>query len=267
MNKFSIKNMSVKAKVTVFSAVMLIFMVIIAGVGLFAANTVNKSRRAHYDNYAMTEYNLAQSLFEFADIKANVNNMPIMYYAQGTTLDFAGEVAKVRSGEEDMKKYLTEVSGKISVFKDKNIEKKFTELSTKLTAWMANTEENIALFQQGKNSTNRADYDKDKIDEGCYDLMTDGGKIAEEADKVFQELITLIEAEADSHGDEVERGLTILIAILVVVAVIAFIIAFAYAIHLIRLLTTPVNVLSEAAKKMAVGDVDVECTKLSLIHI
>lgn len=263
MNKFSIKNMSVKLKVAVFSAVMLIFMVVIAGVGLFAANTVNKSRRAHYDNYAMTEYNLAQSLFEFADIKANVNNMPIMYYAPGVTLDFAGEVAKVRNGEAAMKEYLTVVSDKISVFKDKNISKKFTELTTALTAWMENTEENIALFQQGKNSANRADYDKDKIDEGCHDLMTDGGKIAEQADTVFQELIALIEAEADSHGEEVERGLTILIAILVVVAVIAFIIAFAYAIHLIRLITTPVNVLSEAAKKMAVGDVDVECTKIA----
>ena len=43
--KFSISNMSVRAKITTFAVVMLLFMIIITAVGLFAENKINSECR------------------------------------------------------------------------------------------------------------------------------------------------------------------------------------------------------------------------------
>ena len=42
--RFSINDMSVRAKITTFGVVMLLFMVIITGVGLVAESTINRER-------------------------------------------------------------------------------------------------------------------------------------------------------------------------------------------------------------------------------
>ena len=52
-----------------FTAIMLAFMVIIAGVGLFTALNINKVRSARYNNYAMSQYYVANAFTNFSNIK------------------------------------------------------------------------------------------------------------------------------------------------------------------------------------------------------
>lgn len=261
--KFSIRDMSVKAKIVMFSFVMLLFMVVIAGVGLFASNSINKARARRYDNYAMSEYNLSEAFTNFCNIKVRVRNMPIMYFAPGVDIDFADQETKIDNYEKVMNEYFAKFEEKLDTFEDPAIKTKYDEVRASLDKWMTNTREDMALIHQGIDSSDSADYDQKKVEEACTDLMQNGRVIADEAEAELTELVELIETESDKNGQEVNTELTTLTAILIIVAVIAFIITFAYAILLIKLITLPVNKLSEAAKKLAVGDIEVDVAKTS----
>ena len=84
--KFSINNMAVKAKITMFSIVMLAFMIIIAVVGLFSASRINKARRDRYDTYAMAQYHLSKSYSDFCNIRVTLRNIVLVYYDDAQNL-------------------------------------------------------------------------------------------------------------------------------------------------------------------------------------
>ena len=58
--RFSINDMTVRKKITLFSALLLVLMIIISGVGLWSSNMVNTARKGQYDNYAMSQYYITQ---------------------------------------------------------------------------------------------------------------------------------------------------------------------------------------------------------------
>ena len=67
--RFSINDMTVKAKITMFSLMMMALMIIISSVGLWSATTINTARNNRYNNYAMGQYYLSNAYSNFADIK------------------------------------------------------------------------------------------------------------------------------------------------------------------------------------------------------
>ncbi len=245
--KFSIGNMYVKGKITMFSAVMLIFMMIIAGVGLFTANSINKARSNRYNHYAMAEYYLSEAFTNFCNIKVRVRNILMVYY---------NDAENLQDQETKIANYKNAVSENLAKFEvnmdqySKEIDDQFLKVEDSIDRWYESTDEDIEMAKNGQ------------VTEAIEDLMTDGRVIADEAEAELSELITLMEEASDANNEYVERELLTLTVLLVAVAVIAVIITFIYAAVLIRGITVPVNRLSEAAKKMAVGDVDVDCTKL-----
>ncbi len=245
--RFSINDMSVKGKITMFSAVMLIFMIIIAGVGLFSANSINKARSNRYNNYAMGEYYLSEAFSNYCNMKVRIRNIVFLYYNDPTNLQ--DQKTKITNYQNAMRQNLDLFEERIDHFPS-NVRSQYQKVEDSLDEWIESMNNQISMAESG--------HPEDAID----DLMNNGRTIADNAENDLAELVSELERESDANNKQVETELGVLTVILIVVAVVAVIITFAYAVVLIRAISVPVAKLSEAAKKLAIGDVDVDCQKI-----
>lgn len=245
--KFSINNMLVKTKITMFSAVMLLFMVIIAGVGLFASNTINNARSARYNNYAMSEYYLSEAFTNFCNIKVRVRNILFLYY---------NDPANLQDQENKIANYRQAVYSNFAEFEERMVhlpravQTQFQKVEDSIDEWFASTDEDVQMAKNGQ------------VEEAVEDLMGEGRQIADTAEAELAELVEMLDEESAKNGQKVDEELAVMTVILIVVAVIAVIVTFAYAILLIRGITVPVNKLVVAAKQLSMGNVDVDCQKI-----
>lgn len=245
---FSINNMAVKAKITMFSVVMLVFMVIIAGVGLFSANSINKARRNRYNHYAMAEYYLSEAFTNFCNIKVRLRNIIFMYYDDPANLqDQETKIANYKAAVADN---FAKFEENMDVYSDE-IDEKLEEVKASIDAWYASAEEDIELAKNGKQK------------EAADDLMDEGRIIADEAEAELAELVELLEKASEKDNKKVETQLATLTTAIIVVAIVTVIVTLLYAVILIRAISLPIAKLSVAARKLAQGDVDVDVEKIN----
>jgi len=245
---FSIKNMSAKGKITMFSAVMLLFMIVIACTGLYSANEINRKRSERYDNYGMGEYYLSEAFSNFCNIKVRVRNIVFLYYNDPTNLQ--DQKTKINNYTNATRQYLQLFEDRMKHFSSE-IQKQYQVVEDAIEEWLSSTNADISLAENGKAA------------EAVEDLMNNGRVIADTAEAELSTLMDMLQSASAQDNETVKTELAALTGILIAVSVIAVIITFGYAALLIRLITIPVAKLSEAAKKLAVGDVDVDCTKLA----
>lgn len=245
--KFSINNMAVKAKITMFSIVMLAFMIIIAAVGLMSSSRINKARRDRYDNYAMAQYYLSNAYSDFCNIRVTLRNIVLVYYNDAENLKT--QQTLIAEYHADSEEKFASFEEKLDIYPNE-IDNKYKDVRTSIETWLEASETEISLATSGKQ--------KEAVDH----LMSEGKKYAAEAETNIEELIALLEKEADANNDKVEKERNILMVSVIIVAIIAIIIALLYAAALVKGISVPVARLSEAARKLAAGDVDVDCTKL-----
>ncbi len=247
MKKFSINNMKVKTKIIMFTVVMLLFMIVIASVGLFASNTISTARKDRYNHYAMNEYYLSEAFSNFCNIKVRVRNILFIYYNDPENLQ--DQKTKI----ENYKKAVADYMAKFEATMDElppEIDTQYDVVKQKVNDWYASTDENIEMAEAGQ------------VDEAIDDLMGEGRAIADEAEAELATLTEMLEQASDENNVQVETELRAMTIILIAVSVIAVIISFAYAMIVIRAITIPVNKLVIAAGKLGEGDVDVDCEKV-----
>ncbi|MCM1568833.1 MAG: methyl-accepting chemotaxis protein [Roseburia sp.] len=247
--KFSINNMTVKLKITTFSAVMLILMVVIAGVGQFSVASINKERANLYDNYAMGQFDLSEAFSNFAKLQVCTRDILLRYY---------NDPAGLQEQEANMNKYYTAMRGYADDFEKRidiyspEIASQYQTVEDAMENWMAGVTKNIELAVSGQAQS------------AATDVLTGSGKAnAEQAETSLTHLLELIEQEANTNSKKAERDMNALTIIVFGVAALAFIITITYAIMLIKAIAVPVAKLSAAARKLAVGDVDVDCAKIN----
>ena len=246
--RFSINDMSVRAKITTFGVVMLLFMVVITITGLIAENAINKSRKVRYDNYGMGQYHLSQAFGNFCNIKVRIRNIVFVYYQDANNLQ--AQKAQIDTYLTSMSSELTEFSNIMSVF-PKDIQAKFQEVSSAMTEWVTSMNNQISWAEAGNP------------DKAIDDLMSNGRVTADKAETSLAELLDMLQTESAKNGESVEKTLLYTELILIAVTVVAIIIAILYAITLIKNITIPVKKLVAAAQKLAKGDVDVDCQKIN----
>lgn len=252
--KFSISNMSVKAKILMFNVAMVLCMIVIAFAGLFTASTINSERKELYENHAMGQYNMSIAFNCFSNIRVCSRNMVLMLSVPGIQKDLQAQNTKIDNFEKTMNAYFANFEENLPEFKNKAIESKYRDVRDKVEAWMTSNDKDIELLMTEESS---------KVSQATHNIMVSGQTRAEEAEAALTELVTLITTEADETCDKVSRDLTVMTVTLIVLAIVAVLIAFFYTTLLIKLITVPVKQISDAAKKMAVGDVDVEYQKLA----
>lgn len=245
---FSIKDMNVSTKITVFAAAMLILMIVITGAGLFAANTINSERKELYDYYAMGQYYLSDGFTNFNNAKVHVRNALFIYADDSSK--YNEEKNKVISCENEMREELDKFEAIMDDFSPQ-IRTQYQKVEDSVDKWKQITNEILELGEKGRKEAAVSQLTGEALD------------IADEAEAELDTLFNLIVEESNNKVDYVEKSLIALTAIVLVVAGIAVVFAIIYAGILIRSITVPVNMLSQAAKKMAIGDVDVDCRRIN----
>ena len=92
--------------------------------------------------------------------------------------------------------------------------------------------------------------------------MTNSKFVADEVEDNLRILIEMMETTSDDKDLELNTQLMALTILQVVVMVVAILITILYCALLIKAITVPMAKLSEAAKKMTMGDIDVDCKKV-----
>lgn len=244
--RFSINDLTVRKKITLFSVIMLVLMIIISAVGIWSSNMVNQAK-TNLHNSAMAQYDITQGFANFCNIKVRVRNILFAYYDDPEAL---------KSQEDMIEKYKADAANYFDLFEGRmtslspEIQAEYQTVLDEVNQWYDSTQKDIDMAKEGQ------------VEEAVNDLMTNGKVIA---DQVEANLLTMIEdMETASRAKEVEiqRQMASLTIVQVVVVVIAVLITVMYCLFLIKAITLPMAKLSEAAKRMAEGDVDVDCAKI-----
>ena len=246
--KFSINDMPVKTKIRAFAAVMLTFMVIIAGVGLFTATNINKVRSDRYDDYAMSQYYVANAFTNFANIKVCIRNIIFYYYDDANAV--AQQTTKIQQYHDDMSKNLALFEDNLKML-NPDITTQFRKVESAANEWLASMESEITKAVNGDQAG------------ALEELLNRGVTMADNAEAETVTLINMLTEDAEENDRSVHTQLVVLITVMCVVAVIAVFIGFGYAAMVTRSITAPIDKLTAAAHKLEKGDVDVDCQKIN----
>ncbi len=245
--RFSINDMTVKAKITMFSLMMMALMIIISSVGLWSATTINTARNNRYNNYAMGQYYLSNAYSNFADIKVRLRNILYMYSEDPIALQ--SEINDVQTYKQTVKENLSKFEERLGSL-DSTIRSNYESVDVDMNAYIEFGDELIQMVKNGR------------VEQAVTELSTTGITTAAKVQTELLKLIENMEKASSENSEHITFNLTATLVILAVVSAIALIITLAYSLVLIRAITGPVKRLAIAAKKMAVGDVDVDCTKM-----
>lgn len=246
--RFSMNDMSVKKKITTFSVLMLIQLLIISVVGFWASSNINKVRSDLYNYYAMGEYELSEAYGDFADIKVCLRNILYIQYNNEDGLE--KELKKMQSYEESAKKFLAEFEGKMGQF-ESGVTSQYDSVENYMNAYIDFANEAAQLAKKGQYEQARTE------------LTTTGATMADNVETELVALLEEIEKEADADSVLVEKQRIGMQLILVVVSVLAVFVTLTNGFKIIRAITVPIEKLSEAARRMALGDMDVDCQKIN----
>ena len=244
--RFSINNMTVKAKITLFSITMMVLMIIISGVGLWSSSTINRARSKRYDNYAMGQYYLSNAYSNFADIKVRLRNIIYMY---------ADDSVALQSQINDMQTYKQTVTENLGKFEerlnnlDADIRSSYNSVVNDMNTYIDFGDGLVQMVRNGRT------------EQAMAELSTTGITTAANVETELLKLISQMEEDSAANNEIVEFNLKAAMVILAIVSALALVITLAYSALIIRAITGPVKKLSIAAKKMAVGDIEVDCEK------
>ncbi|MDE7252813.1 MAG: MCP four helix bundle domain-containing protein [Acetatifactor sp.] len=245
---FSINDMPVKIKIRMFTIVMLVFMVIIAGVGLFTATNINKVRKDSYDNYAMSQYYVSNAFTNFSQMETYLRNILFYYYN-----DAAGASKQTTLIEQNY----NEMVENFAMFEANlpelapDIKTQYDKVKNAADKWKSSMEDEIRKAMGGNQQG------------AITELLNNGKALADTAEAETVTLINMLAEDANEHDQEVHNQMIALIAVMCAVALIAIFIGFAYAAVMTRAITLPIEKLTVAAKKLENGDIDVDCQKIN----
>ncbi len=245
--RFSINDMTVRKKITLFSALLLVLMIIISGVGLWSSNMVNTARKGQYDNYAMSQYYITQGYANFCNIRVRVRNILLDCYDDPEAVK--EQEAMIENYKAEVRKYFELLESRLD-YMAPEVRTQYELVNSGINEWYESTQGDIDMAKAGQ------------VEAAVQSLMVDGKDLADKVESNQLALIDMLETASHEKDTDLSTQLAILMILQVVVVVVAILLAIFYCMFLIRAITVPMTKLSEAAKKMAVGDVDVDCTKL-----
>ncbi len=244
--KFSINDMTVRNKITLFSVLMLGLMLILSAVGLWSSNMVNKARTG-LNNSALAQFDVTQGFADFCNIKVRVRNILFAHYDDPNAIQ--QEEQMIEEYKADARKYLDLFETRM-VSLPPEIQAQYQTVEDKINSWYESTQGDIDKAKAGQ------------VEAAVNDLMTTGKDIADDVENSLVELINTIEADTKGRETTIQQQLVGLTILQVAVMVLAVLITIMYCLFLIKAITRPMAKLSEAAKKMTKGDIDVDCEKI-----
>ncbi len=246
MGKFSIRNMSVKKKITVFSVIMLAFMLIIAGVGIYVATMINSARAARYKDYGQSEIILQKAFVDFCQVKTRLRNL--LYVFDDNPTKYEEELKNTNKYIADMDRELDEFSKGLNVYTSE-ISDGYRELRNYIDEYIDAVNKSIQYVSDGK------------IDDAKTMLVTQGIVTADNAEAALESVVAELEKQSSAEDTRIASLVNALYILIIAASIIGILVMVIYALMLIKVITVPVGKLSVVADKLAIGDIDVDCSK------
>lgn len=245
--KFRFSDISVRGKLLTFGATALLFTIIIAIASINILQTTNDERIRRYVVYADREIALSDSFTYFNQIRANVRNMIWLYsddpQKQQEVIDLIKEEFAAIDGKFDtFREYLDQYSA--------NIQSTFQEVNGLIDDFEESTDI-VSSFATANNVT-----------QAEQEIENNSMVIATKTDEVFKLLMSEMVEEADAESERIDVKVRTLAFALIAICVICILVMTGLCFSITRTITVPVSKLSKAAKKLAVGDVDVDYAKI-----
>ena len=245
--KFKFSDMSVRSKLLTFGGVALLFTVIIAIASIKILQTTNEERTRRYIVYADREIALSDSFSYFNQIRTNTRNLIGIYRdmpdkQQETIKLIDEEFAQIDTKFETFRVYLDQYGD--------DIQQEFEQIVECINKYRDSTDIIISY-------TNAKDYTAAE-----EEIENNSMVVAQEASEVFSRINANMVEEADAESVRIDAAVKTLAFILIVICVVCIIVMMALCFFITRTITGPVSKLSIAARKLAVGDVDTDCTKM-----
>ena len=245
--KFRFSDISVRGKLLTFGATALLFTIIIAIASINILQTTNDERIRRYVVYADREIALSDSFTYFNQIRANVRNMIWLY---------SDDPQKQQEVIDLIKEEFADIDGKFDTFKvyldqySANIQSTFQEVNGLIDDFEESTDI-VSSFATANNVT-----------QAEQEIENNSMVIATKTDEVFKLLMSEMVEEADAESERIDVKVRTLAIALIAICVICILVMTGLCFSITRTITVPVSKLSKAAKKLAVGDVDVDYAKI-----
>ena len=245
--RFKFSDMSVRSKLLTFGGVALLFTVIIAIASIKILQTTNGERTRRYTVYADREIALSDSFTYFNQIRTNTRNLIGIYKdmpdkQQETIKLIDEEFAQIDTKFEIFRVYLDQYSD--------DVQQGFEQLVECISKYR-DSADIIISFTNAKDFTAAEE-----------EIENNSMVVSEEASEVFDKIIANMVEEADAESVRIDTTVSTLGVVLIAICIVCIIVMMALCFSITRTITGPVSKLSVAAKKLAVGDVDTDCTKM-----
>ncbi len=245
--KFKFSNMSVRSKLLSFGGVALVFTIIIAIASMKILQSTNEQRTRRYVVYADREIALSNSFTYFNQIRTNTRNLIGIY---------KDNAAKQKEIIDLINSEFSQIEEKVDIFKvyledyNTDVQSGFKELVDCINKYKESTDL-IISYSNAKNYNAAED-----------EIETNSMVISNQANEVFEGVMASMVKEADEESERIDKNVKTLAFILIAICVVCIIIMLGLCFSITRTITVPVTKLSNAARKLAMGDIDVDCEKI-----
>ncbi len=245
--KFSIMNMKVKSKITIFSTVLLFFIITIATCGGWGVTLTNQAHTLRYNNYGQGELELSQAFSDFNQVKVHLRN--ILYLYADDKAKQQSEITTIREKVKEADEHLSLFAKRLESY-DEKIAEDYEKCISYVKEYEASVERAISHVEVGK------------LENGRNELLTTGVTSANNAEAVFETIMAEMNEAAEAEGERIETEISGMRTTIISICVVAYITSVIAVLKIIRAITVPMAKLLAASKKLAIGDVEVDCAKI-----
>lgn len=241
------RNTTVKKKMLIMGGIMLAFILVIAVASITVLSLVNKARSSRYTVYGEGECALTNTIRHFNDMRTNLRDAIYVHTDDKTKQQEM--ITKIKASFDEMDKSLNTVNERLDKYTPE-----FKEAFTSIVSSLTTYEQSVSKIIEYLNSGDAKSAENE--------VTVNGVEVAKKTVESFETALAQMTAESADASKVIDNQVIGLTVILIVVCVLGFLIGGSLCLRMIRTITVPIAKLSEAARKMAVGDASVECEKM-----
>ena len=232
------RNMKIASKLIVGFIVVALLAAVIGGVGIISINAIGKDVDTLYATRTLGIVYIANTEVAYQRIRFNV---------------VKGLLAAGTSAQEDslnkIGDYMTQVDDNIKAYagvvSDSVDQQQYSQLQTQWTVYLDEVNNAVNMMRTGKNEEAKALV--------FGDMQTVANDLQLTFDQMYDDNITDAQMTAEKDQQTIKTSIILMISI----AVAGVIIAVALGIVISRMISIPINLITDDAEKLALGDVDI----------
>lgn len=244
------KGMRVRSKLLLLSVFQIAALVAISITGLVAMSVVDKERTDRYNEFGMGQYELSEVFTQVNSMKVHLRNAACLYTAPSEDATQKSEITDIKTAEDNAKKAMEVFEVYLDDYNE-DVIKKYNESKEKLDQYFETIDTIIEKLKA------------DDTDGAVEELKGDNVKVANEAEDLQSELISMMSEDADIQGVQVTTLVRTMTIAIMVVCILVVIFALGLCVKIINGIVQPIHSLSAASRQLAEGDVNIKLKKIS----